>query len=165
MTNEEWLEEAQELYPGWYKIIQRLDKHLNIIFANGYKIDQIKEKFGTLRFYWSAPEGAAHVDMKDARISVVNIEGESARTCMLCGEAARTRTDVSWHCTLCDDCFGKQYPNKKETMERYKITYVGYADNYLDVEAAYALIEKQMWVPGETLRIEREDILLEKEAE
>jgi hypothetical protein len=48
-------------------------------------------------------------------------------------------------------------------MERYKITYIGYSDSYDEVEAAYAVIERQLWVEGETLVVEREDILLNKE--
>ena len=117
MTNEQWLAEAKELYPGWYNIIQRLDKHMNVIFASGYTIDQIKEKFGTLRFYWTAPAGARTMDLKDAQISVTNVERESARTCMQCGEAGTLHADVGWHCTLCELCFALQYPLQTKDID------------------------------------------------
>ena len=40
---------------GWYPLLVELDEQLGTLFPN-YEIQQIKEKFGGLRFYWSVGE-------------------------------------------------------------------------------------------------------------
>lgn len=40
---------------GWYPLLVELDEQLGMLFPN-YEIQQIKEKFGGLRFYWSVNE-------------------------------------------------------------------------------------------------------------
>lgn len=39
----------------WYPAVKRADEELNRV-APGYKIDQIKEKFNGLRYYYSLPD-------------------------------------------------------------------------------------------------------------
>ena len=114
MNNKEWLDQTREELPGWYSFIKVLDERLDYLFPRGYQIDQIKEKFGTLRFYC---RGDAQDDIVHdiARCCVTAAESMSARICMYCGEPGKTRLDVSWHCTLCDACFAKQYPDYKKT--------------------------------------------------
>ncbi len=41
--------------PGWYPILAELDEKLSDLIPR-YEIHQIKEKYGTLRFYWGVPE-------------------------------------------------------------------------------------------------------------
>jgi hypothetical protein len=66
--------------PGWHGLVERLHDNL-IKVAPNYVIDQVKEKFGTLRFYIQAPY---HDD--DLRCIIVNhYEMLSQRTCMKCG--------------------------------------------------------------------------------
>jgi len=58
---------------------------------------QIKEKFGTLRFYCEGvqePEISGMIDI---------VEIISGHTCELCGNPGKLRTDRSWIRTLCDD--------------------------------------------------------------
>ena len=114
MNNKEYLEEAKEDYPGWWEIIERLDKQLQMVFPDGYTIEQIKEKFGVLRYYWTAPQGASVDNIKLARGCVSTAESDSKRVCMVCGSAGKHHTEVSWHCTLCDDCFNEEYPEEKK---------------------------------------------------
>ncbi|GBD85422.1 hypothetical protein BMS3Abin02_01829 [bacterium BMS3Abin02] len=83
--------------PGWYPILARLEEQLRQIDPE-YRVHQIKEKFGTLRFYW---EGR---DYNTGEATVVDAEAESARTCELCGSPGHLRTRNSWLRTLCDDC-------------------------------------------------------------
>jgi hypothetical protein len=82
--------------PGWYPILARIEERLSELDPN-YEVNQIKEKFGTLRFYWEGdiPDGAAIVD---------GAEAESARTCELCRSAGHLRTRAGWLKTLCDRC-------------------------------------------------------------
>ena len=65
-------------------------------------VNQVKEKFGTLRFYFSIPS--------DTDSNLVNeIDRKSEVTCEVCGQQGKLRQDtVSWE-VLCDSCFMKQF--------------------------------------------------------
>lgn len=82
--------------PGWYPILARVEERLNELDPD-YRVHQIKEKFGTLRFYWEGdiPDGDAIVD---------EAEADSARTCELCGGPGRRRSKGGWLKTLCTAC-------------------------------------------------------------
>ncbi len=81
----------------WYPILARLDERLREIDPD-YQVHQIKEKFGTLRFYWA---GHNH-DIGEK--AVAHAEAESARTCERCNSPGRLRRKHGWLRTLCDDC-------------------------------------------------------------
>lgn len=66
---------------------------------------QVKEKFGTLRFYLIVP--MEHEDEVDAMVT--KAEDESGITCEDCGARGKTR-GKSWISTLCDSCNSKRYP-------------------------------------------------------
>lgn len=53
-NNAIYLERCYDTYPEWKNYIKAIDRLLNRL-APGYNIDQIKDKFGGLRFYWTAP--------------------------------------------------------------------------------------------------------------
>ncbi len=57
---------------------------------------QVKEKFGTLRFYYFGGD-----DVISGLVSMA--ETISGITCEACGNSGRTRTN-GWHRTLCDSC-------------------------------------------------------------
>ncbi len=82
---------------GWYPILVRLEERLGEIDPD-YRVLQIKEKFGTLRFYLAG----RHYEFGKA--AVAEAEAESARTCELCGGPGYLRTRNSWLRTVCDDC-------------------------------------------------------------
>jgi hypothetical protein len=69
----------------------------------GHRVDQVKEKFGTLRYY------CAGNDRIFAFIRMA--EQLSAITCEFCGKPGELREDEGWMTTLCDDC------NKKQEVE------------------------------------------------
>ena len=78
---------------GWSNIINRLydAKPKNV------QVTQVKEKYGTLRFYVSsAPEW--YFDLIDY------YEEKSGIICEQCGELGKMREDRGWVLTLCDDC-------------------------------------------------------------
>jgi hypothetical protein len=92
---------------GWYPLITRLDAALSALDPD-YQIHQIKEKFGTLRYY-------ADTEMEDdsvqARFHELIAEGEreSATTCERCGapgELCAVRPTGDWYKTLCPACTG-----------------------------------------------------------
>lgn len=85
--------------PGWYKIITDLDEALCRVYPD-YEVVQVKEKFGTLRFYiGGVPEPIRDV-VYDA---IADAERISARTCEWCGEPGTSRSG-GWVRTLCDGC-------------------------------------------------------------
>ena len=84
---------AWECGQGWKSIIDPL---IELCKARDVQITQIKEKFGTLRFY----VGAAPDDVYDA---IDEAEKQSAVTCEVCGATGKLRTDRSWLRTLCDE--------------------------------------------------------------
>jgi len=59
---------------------------------------QVKEKFGTLRFYLDTPLG----DEIDALVD--KAEAASGVTCEACGCPGSLRCRKGWYSTLCDDC-------------------------------------------------------------
>jgi hypothetical protein len=62
-----------------------------------YKACQVKEKFGTLRFYMDGPS----TPEMDAAIRVA--EDKSCKTCEYCGAPGKA-TRGGWVKTLCSDC-------------------------------------------------------------
>jgi len=69
-----------------------------------YEVQQIKEKFGALRFYCSA-----HTDDADASARFDELvraaEKASAVTCERCGRPGALReTESGWYKTLCTEC-------------------------------------------------------------
>lgn len=88
---------------GWFNLIHDLSQKLEAIAAlqpddeNRLKATQVKEKFGTLRFYtnYSSPE----IDS-----AIREAEKLSAIICEQCGEPGSVRRD-GWIVTKCDKCY------------------------------------------------------------
>lgn len=96
---------------GWIPLVDDTIRALNEV-APGWTCQQIKEKFGGLRFYFAPPEGAGE-DLKLACEAIVqNAETIADRICQDCGEFAKLRKTrvnddgdpdpFSWWLTLCD---------------------------------------------------------------
>ena len=96
-----------EFGSGWNGIVEELlgkiEAHLAEKYAAGFRdpdygfqIDQIKEKFGTLRFYVSGADDSIFDFIADAG-------RKSAQTCELCGSSGglHCRKGVFWLRTLC----------------------------------------------------------------
>ena len=88
-----------ECSSGWYPLINDLANSLDEIDLNWEPL-QIKEKFGTLRFYWGNEFSAE--DAKKANALVDAAERRSSEICEICGNSERIRRG-SWWKTLCDD--------------------------------------------------------------
>lgn len=90
-------------YPGWNNIIITCNRKLEMLDPD-YRILQIKEKFGTLRYYY-------HTDVKIHSIReamdryVRQAEVESSKTCEFCGKPGKLiKCKMAWMKTRCDDC-------------------------------------------------------------
>ncbi len=64
-------------------------------------IGQIKEKFGTLRFYWSGPFDRETSDRIDEAVDLA--EFRSACTCEECGARGSLRVARGWYAVRCHD--------------------------------------------------------------
>lgn len=89
-----------EVGNGWQEILEELSEAISKIDPEGkVKAEQVKEKFGTLSFYFSSTE-----DLREQVWALVRAaEEKSAVTCEKCGAPGKRRGG-GWIKTLCDDC-------------------------------------------------------------
>lgn len=92
---------------GWHSLIKETHEKLLYLDIN-YTIVQIKEKYGTLRYYF---DSSSHNPIKTAIMhDVVRVaEDRSARTCEQCGAPAETRAEKHWYFTWCDNCYEEKW--------------------------------------------------------
>lgn len=121
---------------GWYDVLYGLCSEITETYKKYNKpvdivVDQIKEKYGTLRFYY-------HIEGRNAGINAIDLPGASLRlssdsgdiyrevsgivakwekksgeVCEKCGNPGVLREDLSWILTLCDDCYSNIITKKK----------------------------------------------------
>lgn len=138
MSWQEELNEKRLAAPGWYgciapdgwkRIVEETDAKLAYLDPK-YKIAQIKEKFGTLRYYYDTTKREEIV--QDIMYSIVTLaEQESAYTCEQCGNSSRCaipskgvkydptavlKVSNGWYKTICNSCDPDGYykPLEKE---------------------------------------------------
>lgn len=93
-----WLFETGD---GWYDIINELSEKLETLnnttyIDNPIEAEQVKEKFGGLRFYVNS----CYTEVHDL-ITAAEIRADA--TCERCGKAGKSRGG-GWILTLCDEC-------------------------------------------------------------
>jgi hypothetical protein len=91
---------------GWYDIIHTLSSELETLNNNGATItaEQVKEKYGTLRFYISYNDETTKEQVNQANIFIGEAEFRSAKTCEGCGKPGKIQ-GTGWIYTACDECF------------------------------------------------------------
>jgi hypothetical protein len=83
---------------GWQQLVEETNERLAYLDPD-YKICQVKEKFGGLRYYFDT--NASEI-VSDIMHAVANdAEWRSTQRCQVCGKWGTTR-DLSWIRTLCD---------------------------------------------------------------
>lgn len=86
---------------GWYDLLDSLCGSIDSYgILDQVYVDQVKEKFGQLRFYVTGGD-----DMVDGMIWMA--EHMSGHTCEVCGNRGEMRT-AGWIRTLCDEHFKKE---------------------------------------------------------
>ena len=89
---------------GWYPLVIATDQRLAEIDAT-YVVQQIKEKFGTLRYYYTPSRGDPTPELLDAFDAITDdAERTSAITCERCGESGLLQRTQTWAKTLCHAC-------------------------------------------------------------
>lgn len=101
---------------GWKGIINELDEMLSFIDPN-YEVNQVKEKYGTLRYYYQSKYSYVSTQGKIMNALVERAEQLSSVTCEDCGKARYGRVENiddtvrlrqgAWWRTLCDTCATK----------------------------------------------------------
>ena len=99
--------------PGWRELILDLLTKLDALGWDG-GLAQVKEKFGTLRFYWN--NNIEGINGSIAEDVVSQAEDRSEYTCEECGEYGELRGSV-WVVTLCAKCWEKR-EEKSATLAR-----------------------------------------------
>jgi hypothetical protein len=87
---------------GWKDIVLEADAMLVHIDPD-YEIHQIKEKFGTLRYYFGSNKKLGEIESDIMYAIVGYAEAKSSRTCERCGSYGEIR-DGNYIRTLCDKC-------------------------------------------------------------
>lgn len=87
---------------GWFDIIYNLSKRLEALIQampedeqKHYRAAQMKEKFGSIRFYMTAETPIMEQLISEA-------EDASEKTCEVCGEPGKLQCIKHWYKTVCD---------------------------------------------------------------
>jgi hypothetical protein len=89
-----------ECEDGWFDIINDLSAELHYIILKtdcSCRASQVKEKYGTLRYYMDTETSEMSKFIKLA-------EKRSTETCEYCGEKGKLKEINGWSYTSCDDC-------------------------------------------------------------
>jgi hypothetical protein len=92
---------------GWHGLVEEC---YNICVENEVDITQVKEKYGTLRFYILGGSDEVYNKIED-------ICARSALICEECGNAGKT-VDLGWYFTLCSDCEKRLLDENKNLRKR-----------------------------------------------
>lgn len=98
---------ANGIGKGWFPIVERLHEEMAKIDPD-YTVQQVKEKFGGLRYYYE-PSGDYGTPVADALYALVRAaEDLCSRTCETCGSPGSCCSVDGWFVTLCDRCRDKE---------------------------------------------------------
>ena len=89
---------------GWRKLVTKLVEDI-IKIDSTVEIIQIKEKFGTLRFYVNCGNDEIFDLIEKA-------DQESGKTCESCGTKRNVTTEGRWVLTLCQKCRKERVKNE-----------------------------------------------------
>jgi hypothetical protein len=96
-----------EVGDGWCPLLETLCARLDTLLAQApgalMRVEQVKEKFATLRFYY-ALEGADAATAEAIREAVDLAEAASAHICERCARPGERYNAGGWLCTLCTAC-------------------------------------------------------------
>jgi hypothetical protein len=98
---------------GWFNILKKLTlgiKALATHFGGDVQASQVKEKFGTLRFYFTSSHVSTETrDLLDTLIywMIESAERETEYTCASCGERGKLYDETGWIKVRCEKCYSK----------------------------------------------------------
>lgn len=90
---------------GWFDIIKDLCERLDALnLSEEFEVNQVKEKFGGLRFYVS---GVEESKSEEVHSLIYEAEEKSFSVCENCGASGKTASKRDWLKTLCETCYSK----------------------------------------------------------
>ena len=99
-----------ECHDGWYDLIHDLCGCIQTFIDDNHKPQvialQVKEKFGSLRFYWRIEDKVEEDDRDLIHGMVWFAEYVSARTCEICGKRGSISEKKGWYSCRCPDHSG-----------------------------------------------------------
>ena len=102
-----------ECESGWYDLIEELHNKLLTIDPN-YRIDQIKEKFGLLRYYFTTENSYDEMNK-----IVDEYEAYSGQVCEFCGDPGKLANFGGWFKTSCVKCLEKSAQDNPGTTHKF----------------------------------------------
>jgi hypothetical protein len=89
--------------PGWRQLLEHTHEQIRAVLP-GYRLLDLKEKFGGLRVYVDRPTSSGDV----LRTLIASAETVAERTCEFCGAPGRIRTrddqQGGWRKAVCGTC-------------------------------------------------------------
>ena len=113
---------------GWIDLIYKMHESLLLVYPQ-YNIFQVKEKFGTLRFYIDQYPDLESASCFAVQSIIKNGELLSQYTCEKCGQnhyGVHSRNSYRWIHTYCDKCeleYITLHHNQKFTLTDEEISY------------------------------------------
>jgi hypothetical protein len=106
---------------GWVNLISEIAKFISSKTSKCYA-DQVKEKFGTLRFYISCGDGISEPEYVEIASFISAIERQSAHICEDCGvkldDSNRNKVKSYWIKNICVTCKQKEDLEQEEQLIR-----------------------------------------------
>ena len=93
---------GDEVGVGWAPIVLKCHRELQHLDP-GYRITQIKEKFGGLRYHFDSTLPYDSITHEIMQYVVNEAEAQCARTCEVCSAVGTLRNNHGWWMTRCDD--------------------------------------------------------------
>lgn len=95
-------------WAGWATLLDTLCRRLNAILEEvpgaSLTVEQVKEKFGGLRFYYTG-QGVNAEQSKAIDEAIELAEGASEHICQRCGSPDAEQRASGWIQTLCETCW------------------------------------------------------------
>lgn len=88
---------------GWVDLVLDLDRRLAELAPN-YTIQQVKEKFGGLRYYVTLDLDPKDPTYTEATDLIREAERKSYSICQLCGGPGKLDDSQPWYVTVCPTC-------------------------------------------------------------
>jgi len=91
---------------GWYRLVTELNQALSRLDP-GYVVNQVKEKFGGLRYYYEPSGGLSERTAAAMQSLVMATEAKASQTCEQCGApAVLQQSAAGLYQTRCPACAG-----------------------------------------------------------
>jgi hypothetical protein len=100
---------------GWLKILRPLFEELS---KYDIVLEQVKEKFGGLRIYWSSNLELSDEDEKTIRDLIHKAEEECWKICETCGAEGELVNEKGWLFVSCEKCKKKGWKERENYIKK-----------------------------------------------